>query len=188
MVSIACRDDAEIRLLIDEHEGAEPPECDTLLRELADCGAAARRDRHGGLLVQLRHVKLDQERPFAAASHTATVLSGPRPRVSGNPTTCYPSEVIAVAVTGFAVAAGGGDEQPLTGTRLERARDAALEHTGGGTVIETETGDDGAAYGVEVRLASGRVVEVSLDGRYAVIGSAVDDDGPNDTDDDGESD
>jgi len=91
--------------------------------------------------------------------------------------------LIAVAVTGFAVAAGGGDEQPLTGTTLERASAAAIEHTGGGRVIETETGDDGAAYGVEIRLASGRVVEVLLDDRFAVIGSATDDDGSNDTED-----
>ncbi len=84
--------------------------------------------------------------------------------------------ILAVAVTGFAIAAGGGEEQPLTGTALEQARAAALAHTGGGTVIETETGDDGAAYGVEVRLPSGRVVELSLDERFAVLGSEADDD------------
>ena len=84
--------------------------------------------------------------------------------------------ILAVAVTGFAIAAGGGEEQPLTGTALEQAKAAALAHTGGGTVIETETGDDGAAYGVEVRLPSGRVVELSLDERFAVLGSEADDD------------
>ena len=83
--------------------------------------------------------------------------------------------------TGIAVASGGDDDAsdtPISGQPLDQASAAALEHTGGGTVIETETGDDGAAYGVEIRLASGRVVEVSLDDRFAVIGSATDDDGP----------
>ena len=79
---------------------------------------------------------------------------------------------------GIAVAAGaGGDEAPLTGSALEQATAAALEHTGGGEVVETETGDDGAAYGVEVRLADGSVVEVNLDERFQVIGSENDDDG-----------
>jgi hypothetical protein len=79
---------------------------------------------------------------------------------------------------GIAVAAGaGGDEAPLTGSALEQATAAALEHTGGGEVVETETGDDGAAYGVEVRLADGSVVEVNLDEQFRVIGAESDDDG-----------
>jgi hypothetical protein len=81
---------------------------------------------------------------------------------------------------GIAIAAGGGDDdQPLTGSALERATAAALEHTGGGVVTETEVGDDGAAYGVEVRLDDGSQVEVNLDENFNVIGQANDDDGPN---------
>jgi hypothetical protein len=99
--------------------------------------------------------------------------------------------IVAVAVlaaggvsAGIAIAAGGGgDDKPLTGPALERATDIALAHTGGGTVIETEAGDDGAAYGVEVRLADGRVVEVELDERFRVIGTENDDDGANDESD-----
>jgi uncharacterized membrane protein YkoI len=94
--------------------------------------------------------------------------------------------VLAVGAVsaGFAIAAGGGDDdRPLTGTSLERATDAALAHTGGGTVVETEIGDDGAAYGVEIRLADGRVVEVELDESFDVIGQENDDDGANDRDD-----
>ena len=80
---------------------------------------------------------------------------------------------------GIAIAAGaGGDEAPLTGSALEKATAAALAHTGGGTVVETEVGDDGAAYGVEVRLGDGSVVEVNLDADFDVIGQAADDDGP----------
>lgn len=82
----------------------------------------------------------------------------------------------------LAVAAGGDDDRPLTGSDLDRAAAAALEHTGGGTVMETEVGDDGAAYGVEIRLDDGRTVEVSLDSSFEVIGEEDDDDGPNDAD------
>ena len=85
---------------------------------------------------------------------------------------------LAAVGTGFAVANGGDDDQPLTGTALEQASAAALAHTGGGTVIETEVGDDGAAYGVEVRLDDGSVVEVNLDDSFAVTGQEVDDAGP----------
>jgi uncharacterized membrane protein YkoI len=90
---------------------------------------------------------------------------------------------IALAVigggAGIAIATGLGDDEPLAGSTLEQATQAALEHTGGGTVIETEVGDGGAAYGVEVRLDDGRVVEVALDENFDVIGQESDDDGAN---------
>ena len=96
--------------------------------------------------------------------------------------------VVAAVSTGFAIAAAGGDEQPLTGSDLEKATAAALAHTGGGTVVETETGDDGAAYGVEVRLADGTQVEVNLDEGFNVIGQETDDDGPGDQEGPGDDD
>lgn len=78
----------------------------------------------------------------------------------------------------IAIARGAGDsDRPLTGSRLERATAAALAATGGGTVTETEVGDDGAAYGVEIRLEDGRQVEVNLDENFKVTGQAADDDG-----------
>jgi hypothetical protein len=81
---------------------------------------------------------------------------------------------------GAAIANGVGDaDEPLTGSALERASAAAIEHTGGGTVIDTEAGDDGAAYGVEIRLPDGRVVEVALDEGFNVVGQEADDDGSN---------
>ena len=85
-------------------------------------------------------------------------------------------------------AVGGDDDQPLTGTKLQRASAAALAHTGGGTVTETEVGDDGAAYGVEVRLPNGSQVEVSLDENFQVIDQAADDDGAKGEDEAGEDD
>lgn len=67
-------------------------------------------------------------------------------------------------------------DTPLSGADLDQAVAAALAHTGGGDVTETELGDDGAAYGVEIRLADGSQVEVNLDVEFNVIGSEGDDD------------
>jgi hypothetical protein len=90
---------------------------------------------------------------------------------------------------GIAIAAGaGGGEAPLRGSDLERATEAALAHTGGGTVTETEAGDDGAAYSVEIRLADGSQVEVDLDESFQVIGDEPDDDGPGDDEGAGDDD
>ena len=90
--------------------------------------------------------------------------------------------VIAAVAGGFAAATGavGDDDEPLTGSTYERAVEAALAHTGGGAVTETEVGDDGATYSVEVRLDDGRLVEVNLDEDFSVIGQEDDDDGPGD--------
>ena len=100
--------------------------------------------------------------------------------------------IVALAVigcgTGIAIATGLGDDEPLTGSTLEQATAAALEHTGGGTVIESEAGDGGAAYGVEIRLDDGRVVEVALDENFNVIGQESDDDGANEHEDEGAAD
>lgn len=90
--------------------------------------------------------------------------------------------VVAIGAGAGIVIANGQDEEPLTGTDLERATEAALAHTGGGTVIESEIGDDGAAYGIEIRRDDGSVVEVNLDASFAVIGSETDDDGAADQD------
>ena len=87
--------------------------------------------------------------------------------------------------TGVAIATGG-DDRPLTGSALEKATAAALQHTGGGTVIETEVGDDGSAYGVEIRLDDGRVVEVGLDANFEVIGQESDEDGSADAESNGD--
>ena len=91
---------------------------------------------------------------------------------------------LAVAMAGgVAAAAGGGDsDQELTRATRDRAVAAALAATGGGTVLETEAGDDGAAYGVEVRLADGRQVEVNLDEVFRVIGQEPDEDKPGEDD------
>lgn len=88
--------------------------------------------------------------------------------------------VVAIGVgsfLGIAAASGGDDDQALTGATHDRAVRAALATTGGGTVLDTEAGDDGAAYTVEVRKADGAVVEVQLDAGFHATGSVADDDG-----------
>ena len=67
------------------------------------------------------------------------------------------------------------------GPALDKCTTAALAHTGGGTVTETEVGDDGAAYGVEIRLADNSEIEVNLDADCVVIGTEAEDSGPNDS-------
>jgi uncharacterized membrane protein YkoI len=90
---------------------------------------------------------------------------------------------IGAAGLGAAALAGatGGDDdasdQPITGTALERAEAAALEHTDGGTVTETETGDEESRYEVEVTRADGSQVDVQLDGEFTVVGDEADEDG-----------
>jgi uncharacterized membrane protein YkoI len=79
--------------------------------------------------------------------------------------------------TGIAIAAAGdddGNEVPITGTELERASTAALAHTGGGTVTDTEVGDEEGYYEVEVTLDNGRQVDVHLDENFTVLGEQID--------------
>jgi uncharacterized membrane protein YkoI len=87
--------------------------------------------------------------------------------------------VIAGAAATVSVATSS-DDKPLEGSDLERATAAALAHTGGGDVVDSEVGDGGAVYEVEVRLDDGGVVEVQLDERS----TADDDSGEGGTDDD----
>lgn len=96
--------------------------------------------------------------------------------------------VLAGAGTGAVLAGSGDDDKPLRGDALDRASTTALEYVGGGSVVETEVGDDGAAYGVEIRKDDGNVVEVNLDEDFNVIGSEQDDDGANETDEAGDDD
>ena len=97
--------------------------------------------------------------------------------------------VVLVALVGggaMATGATGGDNsEPITGEALDQASAAALAHTGGGTVTETEVGDEDSYYEVEVTLDNGDQVDVQLDRDFNVVGDKVekggetDDDGPN---------
>jgi hypothetical protein len=87
--------------------------------------------------------------------------------------------VVVAGGAGAAVAAGGGDdgEEPITGDALDKASAAALEHTGGGRVTETEVGDEESLYAVEVTLDDGSQVDVQLDEDFDVVGDERDDAG-----------
>ncbi len=93
---------------------------------------------------------------------------------------------IAVTATSQFTFAGGDGDQPITGPALETASDAALDHTGGGVVTETEVGDEDSYYEVEVTLDDGSQVDVQLVEDFNVVGQEADDDsadtqdGPND--------
>ncbi|WP_116950289.1 PepSY domain-containing protein [Jiangella endophytica] len=82
---------------------------------------------------------------------------------------------VAGAVATMGVAAANHDsEEPITGDALQRASAAALEHTGGGTVTDTEIGDEEGFYEVEVTLDDGTQVDVHLDKDFAVLSDESD--------------
>lgn len=82
--------------------------------------------------------------------------------------------VVFTDVDGPDGAGGDDDDRALTADEVERADEAALAATGGGTVIDREVDDGG--YEVDVRQDDGAVVEVHLDATFTVIGQ--DRDGP----------
>ena len=80
---------------------------------------------------------------------------------------------VALAAGGAAIAtagSGGDSEQPIAGPELAKAEAAALEHTGGGSVTDTEVGDEESLYEVEVTLDDGSQVDVQLDRQFNVVG------------------
>jgi hypothetical protein len=92
--------------------------------------------------------------------------------------------LVVLGGAGLAYANGGDSEEQLTGPDAEKAKSAAIEAVGGGTVTEVER-DDGTgtgAFEVEVERDDGSQVEVHLDSELNVIGQEADDDGPNDRD------
>jgi uncharacterized membrane protein YkoI len=89
---------------------------------------------------------------------------------------------LAVAVgAGIAVAQPDYDDTPISGDALAKASAAALAITGGGTVTQTEVGNENGrytVYKVEVTRSDGRQVDVQLDTNFAVLGSTTDPPGP----------
>ena len=85
---------------------------------------------------------------------------------------------LAAAGGGVALATGGGDDDatdtPIQGSALDQASAAALESTGGGTVTETEVGDEESYYEVEVTMDDGSQTDVQLDRDFNVVGSEAD--------------
>ena len=84
--------------------------------------------------------------------------------------------VLATLLVGGGVAAAGGFEageensHDYTQQQADRATDAALEATGGGTANSVERdSENGATWEVEVTKADGTTVDVRLDESYAVV-------------------
>jgi uncharacterized membrane protein YkoI len=80
--------------------------------------------------------------------------------------------IMGVGVMEAVVALGSDDaedERPITGSALEQASAAALAHTGGGTVADTEVGDEDSYYEVEVQRPDGSEVDVQLDENFRVV-------------------
>ncbi len=82
---------------------------------------------------------------------------------------------VVVGGAGAVLATNAGDDAQLTGETRDKAVAAAQAHVGAGEVTDTEVGDDGAAYGVEIRLEDGSQVEVQLDESFTVTGTETDD-------------
>ena len=98
---------------------------------------------------------------------------------------------LAVAVVALGAAGGiaygvGSSDEEVTGPAADRAAEAALAEAGGGIVLEVERqdGDGAGTYEVEVRRPDGSEVEIHLDERFQPVGSAVNDDGPGDSEED----
>lgn len=105
------------------------------------------------------------------------------------------SLLIAGGIAGVLVLGGGGvaiasglDDRVSPQSR-DRAQEAALAETGGGTVTEVDTLDDGlAGYEVEVTLPDGRETHVLLGDDYSVASSRIDDDSRDERSDDRDDD
>jgi uncharacterized membrane protein YkoI len=81
------------------------------------------------------------------------------------------ASVLALAAGGAGVAgATGDDSHPITGKALDEASAIALKATGGGTVSETEVGDEESYYQVEVTKADGSQVDVQLGRGFNLVG------------------
>jgi uncharacterized membrane protein YkoI len=94
---------------------------------------------------------------------------------------------VAIGAGGAGLAIAGGsddDEAPISGSDLDRASQAALAHTGGGEVTDTEIGDEESYYEVEVTDIDGSQTDVQLDRSFDVVGDETDAAGDDEGNDD----
>ncbi len=81
--------------------------------------------------------------------------------------------IVATAALGggaVAYAAGGDSDRNVTGARADRAIEAGLDATNGGTANSVELdGENGATWEVEVTRTDGSTVDVRLDQNYSLI-------------------
>jgi hypothetical protein len=177
----------QLLLLLDQ--GLDPVSRGGVVHRRHDNAATARREAGGRLIVAGAFTVISSSRPRNGAILSAIEEVG---MTKQRKLIAIGAGVLALAVggAGVAVATGGGDdsEAPIEGAALDRASAAALAHTGGGEVTETEVGDEESYYEVEVTLDDGRQVDVQLDRDFNVVGDEADDAGEDDTDDAGADD
>lgn len=91
----------------------------------------------------------------------------------------------AVAVVGAGGVFWAASADDVSGDERDRVAAAAVEVAGGGEAVDVEESDDpGEAYEVEVRLADGTEIDVTLDRDLRVVAQDRDDDRDDDLDDD----
>jgi hypothetical protein len=92
--------------------------------------------------------------------------------------------ILALGGGGVAYAVGGESGEQVSGPDVEKAKSAALDAVGGGTVTEVERddGDGAGVFEVEVTRDDGSQVDVHLDRALNVVGQGTGDDGHNDQD------
>jgi uncharacterized membrane protein YkoI len=83
---------------------------------------------------------------------------------------------------GVAYATGGDSSAQQTGDNIEKAKSAALDHTNGGNVTETEVGDEEGYYEIEVTRDDGSQADVHLDHDFNVLSTSADNESPDDKD------
>jgi len=84
-------------------------------------------------------------------------------------------------VSGIAYATGDSSEQ-ATGSGIDKAKSAALDHANGGRVSGTEVGDEEGYYEIEVTRDDGSQVDVHLDRGLNILGTSADHESPDDKD------
>jgi uncharacterized membrane protein YkoI len=92
--------------------------------------------------------------------------------------------LVALGLVGGAIAVASNDsEGGVTGPQADRAIEAALDATGGGTANAVERDDEnGATWEVEVTKPDGKTVDVRLDESYKVVVTEGDTESPDDDD------
>jgi hypothetical protein len=87
---------------------------------------------------------------------------------------------LAAGGAGIATATGGDSAQPIAGKALDEASAAALKATDGGTVTDTEVGDEESYYEVEVTQGDGSQQDVQLDRNFNLVGQSADEESQSD--------
>lgn len=90
--------------------------------------------------------------------------------------------VLLLIGAGVAYATGGDSSGQPSGDNIEKAKSVALDHTNGGSVTETEVGDEEGYYEIEVTSDDGSQADVHLDREFNILSTSADNESPDDKD------